>query len=220
MIIHILVEGSSERAFLEPWTQRLLPGSPVKVHPHLGKGRLPKDLAAAPERHHRGLLDQLPATLRGFAGAPDVVLVVLVDADDEDPNDLRTTIGEAARTLAPKLPVLVQIAVEETEAFYLGDKHAIRRGYPDADLSLLDDYAPDSIVGAWELFGKVIGDDGGNKMAWAGTMGPLLTTDPARSRSPSFRAFLRALRDSLPAPGPKPKRRRWRHEPRTSKRRR
>lgn len=216
MTIHVLVEGPSERAFLEPWLRRLLRDAVVKVHPHQGKGSLPDNLDMPPPRRQRGLLDQLPAKLRGFAGgnsAPSGVLV-LVDADDDECLDLAASITGAAAAVAPDLTVVVRIAVEETEAFYLGDLAAVKRAYPDADLEEARAYVPDIICGTWELFGEVIGDEGGNKVAWARRMGPLVTTEPARSRSPSFRALIRGLK-RMASPGleaPK-KRKRYRHPP-------
>ena len=221
MTIHVLVEGPSERAFLEPWSRRLLKGYPVKVHPHQGKGALPANLGAPPDPKRRGLLDQLPAKLRGFANAMTSAndgVVIMVDADDDDVATLERSIVEAARTVAPQLGVIVQVAVEETEAFYLGDLKALARAFQDADLELANAYEPDSICGTWELFGRIIGDGGGNKVAWAETMGPLVTTVSGRSRSPSFRSLLRGLLGLLPARPAAKKKRAWRHAARPSKR--
>jgi hypothetical protein len=196
MTIHVLVEGSSERAFFELWSPRAFRGHHVKVHPHQGKGELPKDLHATPEPSRRGVLDQLPGKLRGFANSLDPRIdrvVVLVDADDDDPLELIAKINEAVRVLSPALQVLVQLAIEETEAFYLGDLRALELAFPKADLKAARNYTPDSICGTWELFGKIVADGGANKVAWAEAMGPVLTTKAASSRSPSFKALVRGL---------------------------
>jgi hypothetical protein len=93
--------------------------------------------------------------------------------------------------IGSKLRVLVRLAVEEIEAFYLGDLRALERAFPEADMRRARAYVPDSICGTWELFGKIVRDGGGNKVAWAEAMGPRLTTQAERSRSPSFRLVFR-----------------------------
>lgn len=205
MTIHVFVEGPSEVALIEPWSKRLLKGCPVKVHPHEGKGRLPVDINARPDPRHRGLLDQLPAKLRAFASDAHIHgIVVLVDADDDDCTALRTAIEQTAQTCSPNLRVVARIAIEETEAFYLGDLDALKRAFPDADMDRARSYKPDSICGTWEQLGEIINDDSGDKVGWAEKMGRILTTSPGKSRSPSFRALIRALR-RLAAPAARSK---------------
>jgi len=217
--IHVLVEGLSERALLERWAPRLVDGDEVRIHPHQGKGELPVDLAAAPDVKHRGLLDQLPAKLRGFANTVHAKahrIVVLVDADEDDPAALAASISAAAETVAPNLSVTIRLAVEETEAFYLGDQKALKKAFPNADMVKARSYEPDSIVGTWELFGEIVGDGGGNKVAWAEAMGPILTTTASKSRSPSFRSLVGGL-VALSAPRPSaPPKRHYRHPARTT----
>ena len=189
-MIHVLVEGPSEVQFLEPWLKRLFPDRPVRVHGHQGKGTLrPADHPAAP--HERGLLDQLPAKLRGFASLNprEDAVVVLVDSDDEDPETLRARLEQYVGEINISAPVLIGLAVEELESFYLGDLHALETVYPDADMELARAWETDSICGTWEYFGRVINDDGGNKTAWARAMASHVTTKPAKSRSPSFKRW-------------------------------
>lgn len=214
MTVHLLVEGPSDRAFLEPLAKKVLQGIQVRVHPHQGKGSLPTDVSAPPSRTRRGLLDQLPSKLRGFAQSrprPAGVLI-LVDADDDDCAALAQEIARVATSQAPGLEVIVRIAIEESEAFFLGDLAALKRAYPQADMALARNYVPDSICGTWELLGTVIGDDGANKVAWAEKIGPCLSPSLARSRSPSFKALLRALtRLRAPTPSRAKKKRNYRH---------
>jgi hypothetical protein len=91
---------------------------------------------------------------------------------------------------------LFRIAIEETEAFYLGDPEAIRRAFPRARLAKLKSYEQDSICGTWELFQQVIQDRLVDKPGWAEKMGEHLGTawkGPGANRSPSFQQFCRAL---------------------------
>lgn len=199
MKIHALVEGPSEKCFLERWGQRMLPGHELKVHPHQGKGKLPRpeEVGTDALRKRRGLLDQLPAKLSAFGKSPqpeEARVVVLIDADDQDVKPLKASLQALRDDLAPNLKVEFCFAIEELEAFYLGDLKAMKAAYPQHKRQLATDYVPDSICGTWELFGRVIDDDSGNKVAWATMMGSKLTTKPNESRSPSFRAFCRALK--------------------------
>jgi hypothetical protein len=217
--IHLLVEGPSEAALLNDWIPRLRLPTEVRVYPHAGKGKLPDQVEAPPNPRDRSLLHQLPAKLRAFGKGTDPV-VILVDADDDACGDLKARIAAMVAEVAPKLSVVVRIAVEETESFYLGDWVAIREAFPNADRSHLEDYKPDSICGAWELFGRVVDDQSENKVAWASAMARTLAVTVERNASPSFRAFVRALqRVATPAPAPPPRKRRFRPTARTSRRR-
>jgi Domain of unknown function (DUF4276) len=214
MTIHLLVEGPSEQEFLEQWAPRLLKEQQIRIHPHQGKGAIPRPMAYNRASRLRGLLDLLPAKLLGFAESlnhqTDGVLI-LVDADNDRPLDLAQRISAIAKACAPTLRIGICIAVEEMEAFYLGDLRALQIAYPGADMRAARHYVPDSIVGTWELFGSVIGDGGGNKVAWAEAMGPYVTTKPAESRSPSFRILISELEKLSSIDTPRPKRRRFIH---------
>jgi hypothetical protein len=97
---------------------------------------------------------------------------------------------------SPPPVVLFRIAIEETEAFYLGDKAGIRSAYPKAKLSRMDQYVPDSICSTWELFRDVIGETSEDKVEWRKNMGAHLTTEWKGSRannSISFRHFCEGL---------------------------
>ena len=221
MTIHILVEGPSERAFFNRWFPRFPSDQPVRVHPHQGKGALPREWSLPPDPKARGLLDQLPAKLRGLAQAleSDVDgVLVLLDADDDDVERLALDIAAVARQCAPHLRLRVAVAVEETEAFYLGDLRALQRAYPNADLEKARAYVPDSICGTWELFGNIVGDGGGNKVAWAEAMGRQVTVNAGESRSPSFRHMLRDIEALQPEPTARQKTKPYRHVPKSAKR--
>ena len=97
---------------------------------------------------------------------------------------------------SPPPVVLFRIAIEETEAFYLGDKAGIRSAYPKAKLSRMDQYVPDSICSTWELFRDVIGETSEDKVEWGKNLGAHLTTEWKGSRannSISFRHFCEGL---------------------------
>lgn len=200
MRIHILVEGPSEEALLSRWLPRFQPNHKHRIYTHQGKGRLSLDPTHTPALGQRGLLDQLPAKLRAwgreFNSATDRVLV-LVDADNEDPGELHRRISSLHQQLNPRPDAEVSVAVEETEAFYLGDSRAIRRAFPTFKKSAYQTYAQDSICGTWEVFQAVIGATTVDKVAWARKMAEELGTDfegANANRSPSFQNFCRTLR--------------------------
>lgn len=212
MKVHLLVEGPAERAFFRvdrpSWGQRFFAsfrGCEVEVHEHQGRGVLPDAARAShpPNPRSRALLDQLPAKLRAYAeskDARDLLIVVLVDADDDDCVTLKQGIAAIAAAHAPNLRVLVRIAVRETEAYYLGDWNAIKRAYPGASRSEHRRYLPNVSPenGTWELFAEVIGEPGyEDKVAWAERMGVEMSIDEAGNRSPSFRALCMGLRREL-----------------------
>jgi hypothetical protein len=180
MRIHFLVEGPSEKVFLEHWLPRFLPPQhSFKIIPHRGKGKIPGDPSKKPDPKRQGLLDQLPAKLRAYGKelrpAADRILI-LVDLDRDDCQVLKQRMVDILDYCAPPPTVLFRIAIEETEAFYLGDKPAIRRAFPKCKLSKMDSYVQDSICNTWELFREVIGETGEDKVEWAKLIAPHLTT--------------------------------------------
>lgn len=200
MRIHVLVEGPSEVALLNTWLPRFLPHHTFKIIKHRGKGRLPVDPSQPPDPRRQGLLDQLPAKIRAYGRElnPETDrLLVLVDLDQQACMDLKSRLLGLLETCHPRPTTFFRIAIEEMEAFYLGDPLAIRSAYPRAKLYKMDDYVQDSICETWELFAKVIGARvAEDKVGWAERMGPHLGTHwqgKDANRSPSFRHFCRAL---------------------------
>ncbi|MGC8491308.1 MAG: hypothetical protein ACP5SH_06190, partial [Syntrophobacteraceae bacterium] len=96
----------------------------------------------------------------------------------------------------PPPMTIFRMAIEEIEAFYLGDKSAIRAAFPKCKLSRMDSYIQDSICGTWEVFKAVIGEEGEDKVEWGRLMGSTLTTrwsGTSANNSHSFRQFCKGL---------------------------
>lgn len=200
MRIHFFVEGPSERAFLENWLPEFLPPQhSFKIIPHRGKGRIPGRPGDKPDPKRQGLLDQLPAKLRAYGrdlNSDTDRILVLVDLDHDNCLELKKRLNALLAYCSPPPVAIFRIAIEETEAFYLGDRSAIRKAYPRAKLSRMDSYIQDSICGTWELFQQVIGDTSEDKVEWAKNMGSCMTTEWRGSRangSPSFCQFCRGI---------------------------
>jgi hypothetical protein len=201
MRLHILVEGRAEEAFLKEWLPRFLPGHFFIIIPHQGKGRLSADPKKKPDPKQRGLLDQLSAKLRAFGKAlqsdTDRV-VVLIDLDDQDCLDLKKRLKKLLKVCDPAPTALFRIAIEETEAFFLGDPHAVKKAFPHAKVGKIRKYKQDSICDTWELLRDVIGDPVGSedKVAWGQAIGRHLTAEwkgKKANKSPLFRIFCKGL---------------------------
>lgn len=201
MFIEVLVEGASDVAVVrEVLTRHLgrLEDADFRIIPHRGKGTLPSDPLARPDPRRRGLLDQLPAKLRGYAHlSDDYTVVVLVDADDDDCVALKQALVGLYESLNARPPrVLFRIAVEETESWFLAQPRAVAAAYPRADVRPFAQIAPDSVVGAWERLARALGRTpesctGADKHEWAGRIAPHL--DFEEPVSPSLNALVTGL---------------------------
>lgn len=204
--IEILVEGSSDAPTVREVLSRHfgLTESDFRVIRHRGKGTLPANPLARPEPRHRGLLDQLPAKLRGYAQLPvGYAIVVLVDADADDCRRLKADLMAMYSSLPSRPPiVLFRIAVEETESWFLAQPDAVEAAYPRANTRLLRQVEPDAVVGAWETLARSLGRrprdcSGADKQEWAEEISPHLDFD--RPVSPSLATFVSGIAGLLPS---------------------
>lgn len=202
MHIEILTEDSSGHRLLEHLMPKLIGslGAPHswRVHPYRGIGRIPRGLSATSDPSKRILLDQLPRLLRGYVSTPGIdAVVVVLDADERDCVTFLNELRSLAVSCSASHLVLFRLAIEETEAWYLGDRAALQRAYPKARMRALDQYEQDSVCGTWELVAETVYPGGSRaiqrtgwplpgqiKHEWADRIGPLL--DPEINLSPSF----------------------------------
>jgi hypothetical protein len=216
MHIEILTEDSSGRRLLEHLVPKLIGphGEPHswRLHAYRGIGRIPSGLSASSDPSRRILLDQLPRLLRGYVKTPGIdAVVVALDADDRDCGAFLAEPRSLAVSWAAAHLTLFRLAIEEMEAWYLGDRNALQRAYPKARLRALDHYVQDSVCGTWELVADAIHPGGSRairqakwsstgqiKHEWAGRIGPLL--DPETNLSPSFGKLRDGIRRLTGAP--------------------
>lgn len=210
MHFEILTEDSSGMRLLEHLLPKLVgpSGEPHtwRLHPYKGIGHLPGGLSSIADPAKRQLLDQLHRLLRGYAKTPgwcDAVIVV-VDTDRHDCIEFLAELKQVAVVCGARELAMFRLAIEETEAWYFGDRDALLKAYPNAKKVLLERYVQDSICDTWERLADVAHPGGlravqkagwpapGNlKHEWANRIGPLM--DPDRNLSPSFGK----LRDGL-----------------------
>ena len=209
MHIEILVEDSSGERLLDAVLPKLLgerdnPHS-WRVHAYKGVGRIPKNLNAGADPAKRILLDQLPRLLQGYGKTPGIdAVVVVLDTDKQNCVEFLSELKALAAGCDPSPRTLFRLAIEEVEAWYLGDREALTKAYPKANAAVLGRYTQDSACDTWELLADAVYPGGSAaikksgwpvsgrvKHEWAEKIGPLL--DPDRNKSPSFRK----LRDGL-----------------------
>lgn len=198
---HVLVEGRADEPVVREILQRrfgLIVDADFRVHPHRGRGKLPVYPNNPPAPQLQGLLDLLPAKLRGWVDLPEGhVVVVLVDADNERGIDLEAQLLAMYQALSKKPEmVLFRIAVEESESWLIADWQAVRAAYPKAKIQKISSFAPDAVVGAWERLAEALGRkpsdcNGADKHEWAATIMPHVNLDTPIS--PSLRVFVDGL---------------------------
>lgn len=210
MHFEILVEDSSGAKLMESVLPKLLgeQGNPHswRVHGYNGIGRIPKkEMDARADPAKRMLLDRLPGILRAHGKTHGIdAVVVILDTDKRDCVDFLAELKALAAGCNPAPNTLFRLAIEEVEAWYLGDRQALEKAYPRAKADVLNRYVQDSVCGTWELLADAIHPGGSAaikqagwplpgqiKHEWAEKIGPLL--DPDRNVSPSFGK----LRDGL-----------------------
>lgn len=134
--------------------------------------------------------------------------MVVIDADKRDCVALLKELNGVAASCNPTPTTLFRLAIEEIEAWYLGDRHALISAYPRARKKNLEGYEQDSRCNTWELMADAVYTGGAAaikrvgwplpgqvKHEWARNIGPLM--DPSRNISPSFGKLCDGLRRLL-----------------------
>ena len=209
MHIEVLVEDKSGSIALDCIMEKIL-GSNGSVHswrtiPYRGLGHIPKNLRGASDPSKRNLLEQLPRLLRGYGRSLDKIglpaaVVVVVDLDGRDCLTFKQELLDVLNACNPPPRALFRIAIEESEAWLLGDRDAVKAAYPGAKDSVLNGYELDSICGTWEVLADAIHPGGSARLKkssypatgrakceWAKNIAPHLDVD--RNRSRSFQVF-------------------------------
>ena len=179
-----------------------------RIHPYKGVGRIPGDLRGARDPTKRLLLDQLPRLLRGYGRnqrRETECVVVVVDLDDRDCTTFKHELLDVLEACDPRPRTLFRIAIEESEAWLLGDREAVVAAYPSARESILEGYVQDSICGTWEVLADAVHAGGSAQLRkagwpspgrakcdWAAAIAPHMDVD--RNLSTSFRAFRDGVR--------------------------
>ncbi len=203
MHLEFLIEDFSGAALLEHLLPQLISevDHSFRVHSYRGIGRIPKGLQPTSNASRRILLDQLPRLLSGYASVPGInAVVVVMDLDNRDLTAFQAELSLLARRCGASDLSVFCVAIEEIEAWMLGDWEAVKLGYPLAKEKVHAAYIQDSICGTWETLADAIHKGGSRvlssqpykvigtaKCEWASRIGPHL--DLNRNSSQSFRNF-------------------------------
>ncbi|MDE0206678.1 MAG: hypothetical protein OXP66_11705 [Candidatus Tectomicrobia bacterium] len=214
MHFEVLVEDASGKAALDILIPRIIGEQHTfRVIAYRGVGHIPRDLAGIGGIKARLLLHHLPQLLRGygrtFAGYPagyPAAVIVVCDLDDKCLKAFRQQLFTVLNSCNPQPTTRFCIAVEEGEAWLLGDIPAIKTAYPGARSDVLNSYWSDSICGTWELLADALFAGGSSglrkngwqavgreKILWSENIAPRM--DVAVNTSPSFQYFRIRLRE-------------------------
>lgn len=216
MHFEILVEDLSGKKALDILVPKIIGDMhSFKVHPYKGIGHIPRNMKDAKDVRKRILLANLPKLLKGhgntFHGYSNnyrAAVILVCDLDDKCLKAFRQDLFGILNACNPKPETRFCIAIEEGEAWFLGDLNAINKAYPKAKASVLNSYENDSICGTWEKLADAVYPGGSanlskkgwravgtEKSKWAENIAPGM--DIMNNKSPSFCYFRDKLRELL-----------------------
>ena len=162
MHFEILIEDASGKKLLEIIVPKIIDTTEhtFKVISYKGIGRLPKDLRTHQDPAKRILLEQLPKLLRGygknFQNYDNAAVIIVVDCDKRNCVEFKNELLKVLSSCNPSPKALFRIAIEEMEAWLLGDEAAITSAYRSTKKNVIDTYVQDSICGTWEKLADAI----------------------------------------------------------------
>jgi hypothetical protein len=207
MHFEILVEDQSGKKALDILVPKIIGDTHTfQVYAYKGIGRIPKNMKDADDASKRILLDNLPKLLKGygrtFGGYQGykAAVILVCDLDDKCLKAFRKKLFRILNTCNPKPETRFCIAIEEGEAWLLGDINAVKSAYIKAKEAVLNSYVNDSICGTWEKLADAVYPGGATKLkslgwqtigaeksTWAERIAPYMHVD--NNNSPSFRYF-------------------------------
>lgn len=203
MHFEILIEDSSGKEALTILMPKILSEEHTfKIQAYKGIGHIPKSLKI-PDAKTTTLLTKLPRLINGYANSLKnypAVLFIICDLDNKKLKEFKAQLIDILNKCQNKPITEFCIAIEEGEAWLLGDIQAIKSAYPNAKDSILSSYKNDSVCGTWEILADAIYEGGSNKLSengfqeigkakteWAQKICPYM--DINNNRSPSFNYF-------------------------------
>lgn len=211
MHFEILVEDQSGKKALDILVPKIIGNAHTfTVRSYKGIGHIPKNMKVAKDAVKSTLLNNLPRLLKGFGRTftnnyPAAVFLVC-DLDSKCLKAFRQELLGILNVCAPKPETRFCIAIEECEAWFMGDLNAVKMAYPKAKGAVLNSYENDSICGTWEKLADAVYPGGSKKLSasgwqtvgaeksiWAERIAPHMDVDS--NNSPSFKYFRGKMRD-------------------------
>ncbi|MDP8220977.1 MAG: DUF4276 family protein [Candidatus Stygibacter frigidus] len=182
-----------------------------KITSFHGLGVIPSNLNKVSDPRRRTLLDNIFGILRAFGKMSshyEQVVMVICDLDNKCLKEFRNELLDILNKCNQKPDTIFCLAIEEGEAWLLGDIEAIRKAYPKVKSNILSNYINDSICGTWETLADAICKGGSQalkkkgypavgkeKSDWAKNITPYM--DFHRNKSPSFNYFITKIQEYL-----------------------
>lgn len=215
MHFEVLVEDQSGKKALNELIPKIIGDQHTfKVTAYKGIGHIPKNMRDTKDACKRILLENLPKLLKGYGKTfaaykgkgYKAVTILVCDLDDKCLKSFRNELQAILDACNPKPETHFCFAIEEGEAWFLGDLQAVRKAYPKAKDTVLNAYANDSICGTWEIIADAVFPGGSSalsamgwqvvgaeKSKWAHAISPLMNVE--NNQSPSFCCFRKKLRE-------------------------
>ncbi len=216
MHFEILVEDASGKILLEHLVPKII-GPKERPHSfriiniqdlkHRVMMRMPRHLARTLP-WDTILFQTLAIQLRAYGKSlprKNGVVIILVDLDYRNSDEFLGQLRDLFAACDPKPSGDACLAVEEGEAWILGDAAAIRRAYPLVKEYVLSSYEQDSICGTWEQMADAVFHGGSERLTavgypwigrekcrWADNIGQYM--DVNENCSPSFVVFRELLK--------------------------
>lgn len=213
MNFEFLIEDLSGKAMLDKLVPKIIDTTKhsYRIIPYKGIGSIPKGLKSSQDASKRKLLNQLPKLLSGYGktyqhNQKDNAVIVVCDLDNKNESDFINELNHILQSCNPAPQANFCLAIEEGEAWLLGDIQAIKAAYPKAKDLVLNKYQNDSICGTWELLADAIytggsqklkktgfKETGSQKKIWAENICPHM--DINNNKSPSFNSFKQCVQE-------------------------
>ena len=216
MFVQFLVEDASGevliRAVMEKYKNENSNNIGYDIKSYKGIGNYKKSSDAKNVKSEY-LLNDLQKRLKAFTVALKYIerasVFIVIDNDDRNTDEFRAELFELSQNNNISVDHVYCIAIEEIEAWLLGDINAMQSAYPeykDRISSKHSNYMQDSICGTWEVLADILTKDGigqfkkenptfvevgKRKSEWAERIGFYLNIKD--NISPSFRYFIDEL---------------------------